>query len=137
MFNLRVSKSKAALALLSLSAAMKEGKWKDSYASSNDYEYFAVGTEAFFNQSGDPNRAGKMLFGLIPVSKLRNNVTSRLQLKSYDESLYNILSSIHNGSNSENLIDQNTPADLAKVEAGPNESQLGLTTDGKVYAKRN
>ena len=63
-------------------AAMKKGKWKGAYAATNEYEYFAEGSELWFNHNfSDP-------YGNTYVKR-------REQLKKYDLALYRLLLKVY------------------------------------------
>lgn len=64
-----------------MNAAIAEGKYKDTYAITNIYEYFAEGVQSWFNVNGEvPEPDGK-----------HNQVNTRMELKEYDPGLYRIL----------------------------------------------
>lgn len=66
---------------LALDNAKAEGKWKDTYAATNFWEYWAEGVQSWFNVNADvPEPDGK-----------HNFVNTRKELKEYDLAFYNIL----------------------------------------------
>ena len=66
-----------------LDKAKAEGKWKNTYAATNIWEYWAEGVQSWFNVNGEvPEPDGK-----------HNFVNTREELKSYDPDLYNIVAS--------------------------------------------
>ncbi len=73
-FNERLQKS--------LNAAIKEGKWKNTYAATNIAEYWAEGVQNWFNVNAEvPFPDGK-----------HNQINTREELRTYDKRLYDILS---------------------------------------------
>ena len=64
-----------------LDAALAEGKWVDTYAGSNIYEYWAEGVQSWFNVNKERN----------PVDGVHNAVNTREELQSYDPALYAII----------------------------------------------
>ncbi len=73
-FNERLKKS--------YDAALKAGKWKNTYAATNIEEYWAEGVQNWFNVNAEvPQPDGK-----------HNFVNTRKELKKYDRGLYDILS---------------------------------------------
>ncbi len=62
--------------------ALEQGKWKNTYAGTNDGEYWADGIGAWFNAQRDN------------ISGLRNHVNTREELKAYDSQLTSILSNV-------------------------------------------
>lgn len=73
-FNERLQKS--------LNAAIKEGKWKNTYAATNIAEYWAEGVQNWFNVNAEvPFPDGK-----------HNQINTREELHTYDKGLYDILS---------------------------------------------
>lgn len=66
---------------LALDQALAAGKWKDTYASTNIYEYWAEGVQTWFNVNAEvPQPDGK-----------HNQINTRHELKTYDPGLYAIL----------------------------------------------
>ncbi len=64
-----------------LDQALAEGKWKDTYAATNIYEYWAEGVQDWFNVNAEvPQPDGK-----------HNQINTRDELKAYDQGLYTIL----------------------------------------------
>jgi hypothetical protein len=64
-----------------LDRALAAGKWKDTYASTNLYEYWAEGVQDWFNVNAEvPQPDGK-----------HNHINTRNELKAYDPGLYDIL----------------------------------------------
>jgi hypothetical protein len=64
-----------------LDKAIAEGKWENTYAVTNIWEYWAEGVQSWFNVNADvPKPDGK-----------HNHVNTRAELKSYDPALYNIV----------------------------------------------
>ena len=63
-------------------AAIKKGKWKGTYAASNEYEYWAMCSETWF--SNDP---------VDPYGK--DPVLGRAQLKKYDLEIYRVLLKVY------------------------------------------
>ena len=73
-FNERLQKS--------LDAAIKEGKWENTYAATNIAEYWAEGVQNWFNVNAEvPFPDGK-----------HNQINTREELRTYDKGLYDILS---------------------------------------------
>jgi hypothetical protein len=62
-------------------SAMRRGLWVLTYAASNPDEYFAEGVQDWFNVNVEKN----------PPDKIHNFVNTRVELKSYDPNLYNLL----------------------------------------------
>lgn len=66
-----------------LDAAIAAGKWENTYAATNIWEYWAEGVQSWFNVNADvPQPDGK-----------HNHVNTREELKSYDSVLYQIVAS--------------------------------------------
>ena len=65
----------------SLDAAVAEGKWIDTYAATNIWEYWAEGVQTWFNVNGEVE---------VPDGK-HNHINLREELKTYDPRLYDIL----------------------------------------------
>lgn len=65
-----------------LDMAKAEGKWLNTYAGSNNWEYFAEGVQDWFNVNGEA----------IPGNGTHNWVNTRKELKDYDPRLYELLS---------------------------------------------
>jgi alpha-glucosidase len=65
-----------------LDSAMAAGKWEDTYAATNIWEYWAEGVQTWFNVNGEVG---------VPDGK-HNQVNLREELKVYDPGLYAILS---------------------------------------------
>lgn len=66
----------------SLDKALAAGKWKNTYAATNIWEYWAEGVQTWFNVNGE-----------VPVPDGKHNhVNLRNELKDYDPGLYSILS---------------------------------------------
>lgn len=64
-----------------LDQALADGKWKDTYASTNIFEYWAEGVQDWFNvNAAVPQPDGK-----------HNQIKTRDELKAYDPGLYAIL----------------------------------------------
>ncbi|MGD8778746.1 MAG: hypothetical protein PVH88_07265 [Ignavibacteria bacterium] len=64
-----------------MDSVIEEGKYKDTYAITNIYEYFAEGVQSWFNVNAEvPEPDGK-----------HNQVNTRMELKEYDPGLYQIL----------------------------------------------
>lgn len=63
-------------------AAMKKGKWKGAYAATNEYEYFAEGSELWFNHNF------RDVYGKTYVKR-------REELKKYDLALYRVLLKVY------------------------------------------
>ncbi len=64
-----------------LEKALAAGKWKDTYASTDIYEYWAEGVQDWFNVNAEvPKPDGK-----------HNQINTREELKEYDPVLYSIL----------------------------------------------
>ena len=64
-----------------LEKAKAEGKWENTYAATNHWEYWAEGVQSWFNVNADvPKPDGK-----------HNHVNTREELKSYDPVLYEIV----------------------------------------------
>jgi hypothetical protein len=65
----------------SLDKAMADGKWENTYAATNIWEYWAEGVQSWFNVNGEvPEPDGK-----------HNFVNTREELKDYDTDLYQIV----------------------------------------------
>lgn len=65
-----------------LDMAKAEGKWLNTYAGTNIWEYFAEGVQDWFNVNGEA----------IPGNGTHNHVNTRKELKEYDPRLYDLLS---------------------------------------------
>lgn len=65
-----------------LDKALAEGKWENTYAATNIWEYWAEGVQTWFNVNGEVE---------TPDGK-HNQVNLREELKVYDPGLYSILS---------------------------------------------
>ncbi|MGE0077846.1 MAG: M64 family metallopeptidase [Bacteroidales bacterium] len=65
-----------------LDMAMAEGKWLNTYAATNIWEYFAEGVQDWFNVNGEA----------IPGNGVHIWVNTRKELKEYDPRLYELLS---------------------------------------------
>lgn len=64
-----------------LEKAKSEGKWENTYAATNHWEYWAEGVQSWFNVNGEvPQPDGK-----------HNFVNTREELKNYDPVLYKIV----------------------------------------------
>ena len=61
---------------------LSEGLWENTYAGSNKEEYFAVGTQCFFNNSRK---------GPEGSDGVHNEISTRDQLRDYDSGLYNLM----------------------------------------------
>jgi len=59
-----------------------EGLWENTYAGTNMEEYFAVGTQCFFNNSRK---------GPEGSDGVHNHIWTRDQLRDYDPGLYNFM----------------------------------------------
>jgi len=69
---------------VSLDAAIKNGRWVNTYAATNIWEYWAEGVQCWFNINAEVNTDngdGK-----------HNKVNTREELKIYDPGLYNLIS---------------------------------------------
>lgn len=64
-----------------LDAALAAGKWVDTYAGSNIYEYWAEGVQSWFNVNKERD----------PIDGVHNAVNTREELKTYDPVLYEII----------------------------------------------
>ncbi|MBP1618929.1 MAG: hypothetical protein H6Q14_2756 [Bacteroidetes bacterium] len=67
----------------SLDAALAKGRWKNAYAATDIFEYFAEGVQDWFNVNAEVNNDngdGK-----------HNKVNTREELKRYDPQLYNLI----------------------------------------------
>ena len=64
-----------------LDAALAAGKWVDTYAGSNIYEYWAEGVQSWFDVNKERH----------PVDGVHNAVNTREELKTYDPALYEII----------------------------------------------
>lgn len=108
-------------------AARNAGKWENSYAGSNEYEYFATISAMWFNamdDTADGNWDG-----------VRGPINTRAELKAYDRAAYDFLSSVYvsdqylpspweNGSVPDNNTYPGTepePGPDEKPEPGPDE----------------
>ncbi len=65
-----------------LDKALQEGKYKNTYAATNFYEYWAEGVQDWFNVNGEVAR---------PDGK-HNQINTREELQKYDPDLYELLS---------------------------------------------
>jgi hypothetical protein len=65
-----------------LDMAKAEGKWLNTYAGTNIWEYFAEGVQDWFNVNGEA----------IPGNGVHNWVNTRKELKEYDPRLYELIS---------------------------------------------
>jgi alpha-glucosidase len=61
--------------------AVKQGKWENTYAKTNVWEYFAEGVQDWFNCNGE----------MAVTDGKHNQVNTRKELKEYDLNLYNII----------------------------------------------
>ena len=66
-------------------AALRRGLWARTYAATNPVEYFAVGTQAYFNQGKN---------GPVGGDGVHNHIDTREELKRYDPTLYAILKEV-------------------------------------------
>lgn len=67
-----------------LDKAIQEGKWENTYARTNLYEYFAEGVQDWFNSNAE-----------VPVPDGKHNhVNTRDELKEYDPGLFKLISEI-------------------------------------------
>ncbi len=66
-----------------LDQALAAGKWKDTYAGTNIFEYWAEGVQDWFNVNAEVSK---------PDGK-HNQINTRDELKAYDPGLFNILKS--------------------------------------------
>lgn len=67
-----------------LDTAIGEGKWENTYAKTNVWEYFAEGVQDWFNVNAE-----------VPVPDGKHNhVNTRKELKEYDPGLYELISEI-------------------------------------------
>lgn len=65
-----------------LNAALAQGKWLNTYAGSNIYEYWAEGVQSWFNVNA-----------FVPAADgTHSPINTRDKLKNYDPGLYNIIS---------------------------------------------
>ena len=64
-----------------LDAALAAGKWVDTYAGSNIYEYWAEGVQSWFNVNKERD----------PIDGVHNAVNTREELQTYDPVLYEII----------------------------------------------
>lgn len=60
--------------------AIQKGLWKDTYAATNHYEYFAEGAQSWFDADREPNKDDK-------EDKIQNGVNTREELRAYDPEL--------------------------------------------------
>jgi alpha-glucosidase len=65
-----------------LDKAMAAGKWINTYAATNIWEYWAEGVQDWFNVNGEVEK----------IDGKHNQVNLRIELKEYDPGLYEILS---------------------------------------------
>lgn len=65
--------------------AVGKGLWKGTYAGNNSEEYFAIGSQCWFNCSRDKSTG----------SHIHNEINLRKELKTYDPALYNIMNKIY------------------------------------------
>jgi len=64
-----------------MNSAIAKGKYKNTYAITNYWEYFAEGVQSWFNVNAE-----------VPVADGKHNrINTRMELKSYDPDLYSIL----------------------------------------------
>ena len=68
----------------SLDAALKKGRWINTYTATNIWEYWAEGVQSWFNVNAEVDNDGG--------DGKHNKVNTREELKSYDPGLYQILS---------------------------------------------
>ena len=64
-----------------LNNAKAKGLWKNTYAATNIDEYFAEGVQDWFNVNAK----------VVPGDGIHNQISTRLELKKYDPTLYNII----------------------------------------------
>ena len=97
------------------SSALRRGLWARTYAATNPVEYFAIGTQAFFDQGPVPSygqcRTDSNLCPSSPGDQfnfehlkgsngppggngVHNNINTRAELRTYDPTLYQILSEV-------------------------------------------
>ena len=62
-------------------AATSQNKWKNTYAGSNSVEYAAEGIQSFFGVNAQST----------PADGIHNDIDTRSELQSYDQTLYDIL----------------------------------------------
>jgi alpha-glucosidase len=67
-----------------LEAAIKNGRWVNTYAETNIWEYWAEGVQSWFNVNAEVDNDGG--------DGKHNKVNTREELKVYDPGLYQILS---------------------------------------------
>lgn len=65
-------------------AAVAAGKWKDTYAGSNDDEYFAEGAQSYF----DTNLSAS------PPNGIHNDIDTRAELQTYDPALFALVDDV-------------------------------------------
>ena len=64
-----------------LNKAIAKGRWKNTYAATNTEEYFAEGVQDWFNVNTKA----------IPGDGIHNEISTRVELKKYDPTLYAII----------------------------------------------
>lgn len=65
-------------------AAIAAGKWKDTYAATNADEYFAEGTQSYFDTN----------LSATPPNGVHNDVATRTKLKAYDPALHDLVAEV-------------------------------------------
>lgn len=65
-------------------AAMSSGLWADTYAATNESEYWAEGVQSWFNVNPD----------IDPPDGIHNNINTRSELAIYDAALYQLISEV-------------------------------------------
>lgn len=67
-------------------AARNRGLWRNTYANTNNIEYFAEATQAFFNQQRLGPKGG---------DGIQNDINTRTKLRNYDYGLYKLVEEIY------------------------------------------
>ncbi|KAJ8031850.1 hypothetical protein HOLleu_25184 [Holothuria leucospilota] len=96
--------------------ARKRSLWTNTYANVNVNEYFAEGTQSFFN-----------------VQRINNNVDTRDKLASHDPALYNLLSEVFPCEN--NIVDRCDDQGLIASQLPRMDCQV--TTSAETYEDKN
>ena len=65
--------------------AISRGLWANTYAGTNYIEYFAVGVQCYFDNSGE---------GPVGGDGIHNNINTRWELYNYDSRLYSIVAEV-------------------------------------------
>lgn len=95
-------------------AAIHAGKWSNSYAGSNEYEYFATLSAIWFNAMDDTFDGN--------WDGVRGPINTRAELKVYDKAVYDFLSTIY-------VLDQYLPEPWQNGTVPDNYTYPGTETD--------